>query len=71
MTIRQFKLLKRRSEGLYLIIDGLKVQKEQAEWHLGWSDLSKEARLQWETRKKVVDYWLSEAESAYVGDLHY
>lgn len=58
-------------EGLSLLESGLKVQLEQAKWHLGFDDLTKEEQTRWETLKKHCEYVLNEINDIWSGKLHY
>lgn len=67
----RIKLRRQREQGLFMILDGLKIQYDQAVWHLEASDLSETMRNYWGARKHVVEYWMKEAQSAVDGKLHF
>ena len=58
-------------EGLSMLEDGIKVQLSQAEWHLGFNDLTEEEKIRWEALKKHCEYVLQEIKDIWDGKLHY
>lgn len=68
---RRMKLNREKAEGLHIILEGMKVQLDQAEWHLQLTELSEKQREYWKTRKNVVEYWKNEVQNAMDGKLHY
>lgn len=68
---RRIKLRNQQAEGLFLIHDGLKLQLNQAIWHLECTDLSEAQRAYWNARKNFAEYWENEAQNALDGKLHF
>ena len=58
-------------EGLTMLEDGIEVQLRQAEWHLGFNDLTEEEKIRWETLKKHCEYVLNEIKDIWDGKKHY
>ena len=69
-----FKKIKRRRqciEGLAILEDGIKIGLNQAEWHLGFNDLTEEEKIRYETIKRHCEYLLNEIKDIWDGKLHY
>lgn len=71
-----FQNLKKRNfqlEGLRMIHEGMKVQIEQAKWHLDEAILSPESKEYefWRARHHLLEYWMKEVDKAINDKLHY
>lgn len=74
--IKKYKRLKQISEGLALLEDGIRVQLEQANWHLNLSPedmakMSEYEKTHWTVYKKHSEYVLSQISDIWDGKLHY
>ena len=58
-------------EGLSMLEDKLKVWLGQAEWHLGFDDLTEQERTMWETSKRYCNHLLQDIKDIWDGKLHY
>ena len=56
-----------------MIHEGMKIQLEQANWHLNENILSPESKEYefWRSRHHLLEYWIRETEKAINGKLHY